>query len=276
MARGFCWLTLSLGLALQAAQPIRDESVRRQVLTAVFPSMQISTVSGRLRPSNKPKPGVLIFFPDALGGEHVYRITGPPSGETERCAAEDMASSAFKQSNIRELSFVLHRWPRRPDLLAIVQYRFVGANPGGSCWSIGRLLHLTTSGDSGWRVVEELEFDTQHHSGFERIELADLDGNGVDELLLESDWGGAAIVGSNLHIFSLQDGRFERWLHTTARVQGIEESSIQMLDIPQTKATNGKLFCFSKTDFAGPELQVYRTPRVSRPCYPRETNATPQ
>jgi hypothetical protein len=181
-----CWVfLLGLGITVHAAQPIRDETLRRQILAAVFPRMRVSTVAGKLHPSNKPRPGELIFFPDALAGEPVYRVIGPASGHTEMCASEDMVSETFK--NIRELSLVVFRWPRRLDLLAVLQYRFVGSNPAGSCWSIGRLVHLVGN-EAGWRIVEDIELDTQHHGGLERIELTDLAGDGIDELLVESDW----------------------------------------------------------------------------------------
>lgn len=270
MASG-CWvLLLGLGITLHAAQPIRDESVRRQILAAVFPSMQVSTVAGKLHPSSKPRPGELISFTDALAGEQVYRVIGSASGDKEMCASEDMGSETFK--NIRELSLVVFRWPRRPDLLAILQYRFIDASPSGSCWSIGRLVHLV-SNDAGWRIAEDIEFDTQHHSGVERIELTDLGGDGIDELLVESDWGGAGIVGSNLFVYSLENGRFEQRLKTTARVEGIDGSFTQVLDVPKTRAKNGMAFCFTKTELTGSDGQPYRKPIVSWTCYPKGTGS---
>jgi hypothetical protein len=270
MAHGRCWLLLlSVGISLHGASPIRDEGLRRQILAVVFPNMPVSAVSGDLHPSNKPKPGELIFLPDALAGERVYRVIGPPSGKTEYCAAEDMGSETFKQSEVRKLSFVAYRWPRRSDLLAVLQYKFIGANPAGSCWSIGRIVHLAASGDGRWRIVEDLQLDIQHHSGLERIELIDLSGSGTGELLVESDWGGAATAGSSLHVYSLESGRFVQWLDTTARVEGMYGSFTQLLNIPKTRAKNARSFCFRKTEYAEADYKLLPKPQVSIVCYPR-------
>jgi hypothetical protein len=240
--------------------------VRRQILAAVFPSMQVSTVAGKRHPGNKPRPGELIFFPDALAGEQVYRVIGPPSGDAESCASEDVASQ--RKSETRELSFMTYRWPQRSDYLVVLQYEFTGVGPAGACWSIGRLVHLVGN-DAGWRIVEGIEFDTQRHGGFERIEMTSLSGHGIDELLVESNWDGAGTVGSSLFVYSLENGRFEQWLKTTARVESIDGSFTQGLDVSKTRATYAMSFCFVKTDLTSPDGEPYRSPRVSRPCYPR-------
>ncbi len=271
MMRARDWLlVLTIGVPLHAAAPIRDEAVRRQILTTLFPQMQISALSGKVHPSNKPTPGELIFFPDAMAGERLYRIIGPPSSAAEECASEDVLSRI--KSYTRELSFIAFRWPRRSDVLAVLQYEFIGIGPALACPSIGRLVHLVSS-DGGWRIAERIEFDTQHHGGFERIEFTDWVGNGIDQLLAESDWGGAGTAGSSLFVYSLEDGRFEQWLKTTARVESINGSFTQVLDIPKTRAKNGMAFCFTKTELTGSDGEPYRKSIVSWTCYPKGTGA---
>ena len=267
MAQGRCWLlALSLGISLYGASPIRDEALRHQILAAVFPNMEVAD-TGKVQPAKNDAR----FSPDSMAGARIYRIIGPAVGKWEECASEDVASRV--KSDIRELSFVAYRWPRRPDLLAVLQYKFVGVGPAGACWSIGRLVHLV-GGGKRWQISEDFDLDTQHHGGLERVELADLDGEGKDELLVESDWGGAAVGGSSLHVYSLKNGRFEQWLETTAQVQGMYGALTQVLDLGATRAKRAMSICFVRTDLAGPDFQVYRTPRVSRPCYARGTERT--
>lgn len=274
MTRGCGWLlVLNIGATLHASAPIRDEALRRQILATVFPQMQVSAVFGKLHPRNKRPRGALIFFPDAMAGERLYRILGPPSGEAEECASEDVVSRT--KSNIRELSFLAYRWPGRSDVLAVLQYEFKGVSPAGACFSIGRLIHLA-NGDGSWRIVEDIVFDTQHHGGFEQIEFADFGGNGTDELLVESDWGGAGTFGSSLLVYSLENGRIEQWLKTTARVESINGSFTQVLDIPKTRAKNGAAFCFTRTELTGADGEPYRKPIVSWICYPKGTGAEPK
>ena len=231
----------------------------------------IFTISLHAASANKPKPGELIFFPDALAGEHVYRVIGPASGESERCASEDIANPDFQHSGLREVSFVAYRWPRRTDLLAVLQYDFVGASPAGACTSIGRIVHLSMR-DSRWTVVGDREVERTHHNGFERVELADLSGDGIGELLVESDWGGGGTTGSSLHIYSIESGRLEQSLETIARVLSFDGAFMQVLDIPTTQARNATVFCFRKTEYVDADGKLFRKPRVSLPCYPRGWN----
>lgn len=271
-AATFSLLLCGALLVARGAQPVKDETKRISVLSAIFPGMQITP--GDPYPQSKPRSGELIVFPDALAGQRVYRVVGTPSGEAENCASEDVATS--KRSDVRELRFLMYPWPGGTGLLAVVQYdfKFNEGGPAGSCWSVGRILHLTGR-DNSWQITSSVEISAQHHAGLQRIELADFDGDGSDELLVESDWGGAGTVGSSFQVFSLRGGHFERWLGITSKQEsGMDGSFTQVLDLKRTRAAKGMQFCFTRTDL-GAEGELFRHPRVSKPCYPRGTIAEP-
>lgn len=261
---------LLVGVTLHAAHPVTNEAERIRALSSIFPQMKITV--GDPYPIPARKPGELIVFPDALDGQKVYHVVGPASGEAELCAAGDVAT--MKRSDARELRFVIYHWPKSADILAILQYRFTGIeSPAGACWSIGRIVHLA-GGHDAWRVTENRDLDTQHHAGLERVELTDVSGDGTDDLLIESDWGGAGTAGSSLLIFSLQEGRLTQELEVVSRMEGLDESFTQPLDLGRTRKTQGKRFCFTKTDL-GSNGQLYRDRPISRPCYPRGTRSGP-
>jgi len=231
--------------------------------------MKISGDSAPVRKITRRQPGAFppIDFPDALAGEKQYSIVGEPANATEMCAAETLLDSSV--SRVRELQFKVFVLPLTHDTVAVLQYRFAGANPGGNCWSVARVVRLSQQ-QNGWRVSQDLVLEEQHHTGFEDIEISDIDGDGFDELILDMNWGGAAgLIGSSLQIYSLRDGHLEGLLHVTSRYGGEDEAFEQKLDVAATKATHGKRFCFRKIEYAEAGYKVLRNPRVRATCYPR-------
>jgi len=271
----FVYSLVGASAALSATKPITDESLRMDALHAVFPKTTISLVVGRSiddswSPAGHSKQSL---FPDALATEKVYRVAGPASGPAEECAASDVTDdSSF--SKIREVRFVVFRWPEAADstsLLAVFQYKFRGANPPLSCPSIGRLARVMNTGGK-WRESAGFDLDTTHHTSIQRIELTSLDGHHSQELLIESDWGGAGVAGTNLAVFSLSRGRFNQWLNVPSRVYSSAggHSFVQTLDLPSTRQHNAERFCFRRITFAKNGLGLSQSVET-HPCYPRFT-----
>ena len=101
------------------------------------------------------------------------------------------------------------------------------------------------------------------------IRLLDLTGDGTDELVIESNFGGAGTVESSLQVFDLSLGRLHEVLDTESRMQYMTDDwYTQTLDVNRTRERHGQRFCFLKTTLfeKGKEL---RPPRVTRPCYKR-------
>jgi hypothetical protein len=259
-----------LTVELFAAQPIVDETLRRQALASIFPGMEVQ------RTSRRPQDVSLKFsyrwplvFPDALAGEQFYRVTGPPMNEEERCAAQDMINR--KTIDSREVRFQLFPWPgsARGQILAVVQYRFDGARPSASCTAIATLLRLTPA-DKHWEAPERITLDTHRHHHLEGIQLIRLTDANDEDLVVESDSGDGGGFSSGLHVFSLSHGRFLELLNVPSRILVNLKSDqwTQTLDIPRTVAQQGDGFCFVKTVYAA-DLRSLSTPLVTKPCYPR-------
>ncbi len=261
--------------ASSATRPIKDESLRMDVLRAVFPGATISLEAGRSiddswSPAGHSKE---FLFPDALATERVYRVVGPPSGTAERCAASNVVNETLS-SKTREVRFEVFRWPGAADsssLLAVLQYKFLGADPPMSCPSIARLARITDTARK-WRESTGLDLDTTHHTSIQRIELTSLDGRHSQELLIEPDWGAAGVIGTNLVVFSLSRGRFGQWLNVPSRVYSSTggDSFVQTLDLPRTREDDAERFCFRKVTFARNGLWLSQ-PVETHPYYPRFT-----
>jgi hypothetical protein len=245
-------LFLIATLALADTAPITDEDLRMTALRAIFPGMRISLV-----------PGKRI----ALAKESVYRVVGKATNESEECASEDLRT-AGKFVDVRLLRFQMFRWPNSSGLLAVLQYNFEGANPAGPCWSVGFLARMEDIGGQ-WKVQERYSLNAHHQSMLMSVRLLDLTGDGVDELVVEPNFGGAGTWGSSLQIFDLSHSRFEEILYAVSRIsQGIDEMYTQALDVPKTIKQGGAQFCFTKTTmFEGgkPAIPI----RITKPCYKR-------
>jgi hypothetical protein len=271
LARWFSFLVFAG--AVHSAEVVADQSTHKQILSTLFPNAKIESQRGvlsRHRSSSKP-PGSQLDFPDALAEEPVYRVRGQGQDDDERCASENMGTGAF--SDVRDLRMKVWRWPGfkdRSHFLVLVHYSFVGAAPAGSCWSVARLLHLKRS-ESGFETVGLERLNLMHHSGFQLARSVDLDGDGIDELVIEVDWGGAGMVGSTLKVFDLQGGRLNLWLDLPSRLfESSEEIQqyVQVLDIQRTRRERAAQFCFKKTVFAAGDHWLPK-PEVTRPCFKR-------
>lgn len=213
-----------------------------------------------------------LLFPDALKSDRGYRVIAPLIDRAERCAASDDISGQVI-SDTRELRFQTYAWPGAKDpgdeILVVAQYVFAGANPPGACTSIARLARVVRR-DGQWRKSDDLVLETTHHTGLQRIQLVDLNGDGIDELVVESDMDGGGTLISNLVVFSLRNGRFEQWLNVPSRVEGPDSEYAQTLDITRTGLEKARTFCFTKTVFAIDDKSLEK-PRTTTPCYRRLT-----
>lgn len=259
----------------ESPQPIHDEALRLAALRAVFPGMQVSIERGRqvkhVRP-RKPKPGE-ISFPDAFADADVYLVLGEASNEAERTASENLATGGF--SNTRRVRFKLFSWPAGGGLLGVFQYDFLGASPALSCPSVGLLVNLRGNADS-WEIYNTYLLRASHHFSVQRIELLDLTGDGVQELVAESDFGGAGSVSSSLQVFDLTHGDLEELVSTNSRLEYMdEEKYTQVLDVDRTRKAHGQRFCTLKTTLFEKGMW-FKPPRVTRPCYKRGDGVDPE
>ena len=254
----------------ETRQPISDEALRTLALRATFAAMDVSIDPGKKIDDSsleKPKPGEIVSQ-DALAGEPVYRVVGKATNKAEKWASEDIITGQF--SNTRQVRFKLFGWPNgsADEFLAVLQYDFAGANPAMSCPSIGLLVHLVRNA-ANWELRDEYLLETVHHHSIQGIRMLDLTGDGVDELVVESDFGGAGVGGTSVQVFDLNNGHFQELLNTDSALEDSDQEGFtQTLDIGATVRSRGQRFCFSKTTLFE-KGRWFKSPQVSHPCYKR-------
>jgi hypothetical protein len=266
-----------------ATEPVADEALRLAALRAIFPGAQISLEQGKkidqgmkLDLGAPEKLGHReIQFPDAMAGEYFYQVIGKPMNRMESGVSEDIVNVEHV-SNARQVRFKVFPWPveNAAGLLAVLQYDFPDAKPPQACPSIGLLVHLVRA-KANWQVHDEFLLETVHHHSMQRVEMVDLIGDGVDELVVESAWGGAGTSLSSLQVFDLSHGRLEEVLSTESRAVPMNDDIYtQALDMERTRQTHGHQFCVTMTAlFANGKW--FKQPRVSHPCYERGFGVDP-
>jgi len=239
------WLLLLVGCwsATADTPPIADASLRVAALRAVFPGMRIS------RPSTAS----------------TYRVKGPVTNDAEKCASGDVPS--LRVSDLRDVESTLFGWPnaKGSGLIAVLQYKFAGVSPPEACFSIAMLAHVSRT-RSAWRVSEHVLFETTHHYTAPSARMLDLTGDGVDDLAVDSDWGGLGASDVTEDIFDLHRGSFEQVLEVFSRYEGYDARYTQKLDIARTRQTHATQFCFVRTQTAE-NGQTLPAPKTSTPCY---------
>lgn len=262
-------LPLVVATSTFAAGPITDEALRLKVLSAIFPEMEIERIDRRIDSTIRLDIRPPLAFPDALALAPAYRVTGPPQDDRERCAARDLAGRTT--SSARELRFQLFPWPGafRGELLAVLQYRFTGAQTAGGCPSLAGLFRMAPSGGK-WKIVDSFPFETSRHNHLEGLQFLRLTGDDDEELVVESDSGDGARFVSDLHILLLAHGRFQELLNVPSRlhINGKGDQWSQTLDAARTLTQSGQQFCFDKTVWAA-DHRRFLVPEVTHPCYPR-------
>jgi hypothetical protein len=252
-------------IAVAETSPVSDEALRLNVLHAIFPGMPISVVPGaRIDDSwpEQPKRSELDS-PDALAKENVYRVIGKAANEAEKEASDQLITR--KPSSARAVRFQVFHWPNSPGLLAVLQYKFEDAVPSMAFASIGLLVQLANV-NGNWEVRDRYLLETRHHFTLQTIRVLDLNGDGIDDLVIESDFGGAETWGTNLLIFNL-GAKIERSFETTSQISyKTDDRFTQVLDIPKTIEQAGKLVCFTKTTMFENGM-LFNPARISNPCY---------
>jgi hypothetical protein len=95
--------------------------------------------------------------------------------------------------------------------------------------------------------------------------LVDLDGDGVDEILVEADRTGVVYAGESTHIFTTYGSQLVQLAEVeTLRLEPIHLKEIWLareIDVDKTRQAGGKMLYF-KTTVYGTETARYRTPRI--------------
>jgi hypothetical protein len=268
-------LPLLLAARAFAAAPLTDETLRLNVLSAIFPGMEIEPLARRIDSTIRLDLRPPLTFPDALAMSAAYSITGPALDDRERCASRDLVKRTAATQ--RELRFRVYPWPgaSRGELLAVLQYRFIGAQPDAACPSLAELLRIAPAGKS-WKIADRFPLETSRHNHLEGLQFLRLTGEPDEELVVESDAGDNARFVSDLHVLLLSHGRFQELLNVPSRLhinlKGDQWS--QTLDAARTLEHSGEQFCFEKTVWAA-DHRRFAVPEVTRPCYARGTGVRP-
>jgi hypothetical protein len=97
--------------------------------------------------------------------------------------------------------------------------------------------------------------------------MVDLNGDGVDELVVESDFGGAGTWGTRFLVFEPRHNKFEEIFSGTSRISyEIDDIYKEVLDVPKTLRQRGERFCFTKTTMVEATETFYPL-RITKPCY---------
>jgi hypothetical protein len=250
-------------LAMADTVPIADENLRASALRAIFPGMQISLIPDKRIDDSWPENPRRnqLDSPDALAKENVYRVIGQPTNEAEKQASAQLITG--KPSSTRLIRFQIFHWPNSADLLAVLQYKFEDAIPSSACPSIGLLVKLQNVA-GGWQIRDRHLLETTYHFTLQTIRMLNLTGDG-DELVIESDFGGAETWGTNFLVFNLGE-KIERIFETTSQISRMTDDMFsQVLDIPETIQRQGKQFCFTKTTMIERGI-AFKPVRISKPC----------
>ncbi len=240
--KAFVWMLLAHTLTATAAELVRDESVRLEALSAIFPGMTIA------KTPHKKDPAFL--------GEPVYFVDGDAATANERCAADDLLSR--KQSTRRELQFRLYSLSGN-RFINIAQYKFENANPAAACWSIARMSLLEKT-QRRVMILSEFEPNTQHHSAITSVRFHG------PQLFLKSDDGGAGIARNCLYVVEIHGTKLSPIVVVATQVDG-ESMWKQTLDWGPTSVQKYR-YCFNMVERAEDGV-MFPKPKISHPCYSR-------
>jgi hypothetical protein len=257
-------LLLFASIAWADTAPIPDEALRLAALRAVFPGMQISLLDGKRIDDSfpeRPKPDELDGK-DALTKENVYRVIGKATNEAEKQASEHLLNHTY--SNTRLVRFQIFRWPASTGLLAVLQYNFEDAIPSMAVASLGLLVQLANV-DGNLEARDRYLLETNYHFSLKTVRMLNLSGDD-DQLVVESDFGGAETWGTNFVAFRL-GAKLERIFETTSQVSyQTSDRFTQEFDVLETAERDAKEFCFTKTTMFEDGV-AYTPARVSKVCY---------
>ncbi len=257
-------LFLFAAIAWADTAPIPDESLRLTALRTIFPGMQISLIEGKRIDDSWPEQpkAAELDGQDALAKENVYRVVGKAMNEAEKQASAHLLNSTY--STTRLIRFQVFRWPAGSGLLAVLQYNFEGAIPAMAYSSLGLLVKLANE-NGNWEVRDRYLLETNYHFALKTVRMLNLSGEN-DQLVVESDFGGADTWGTNFLAFDL-GVKLERIFETTSQISyQTSDRFTQEFDVPETVQRDGKEFCFTKTTMFEEGI-LFSPARISKVCY---------
>lgn len=257
-------LFLFAAIAWADTAPIPDESLRLTALRAIFPEMQISLIDGKRIDDSWPEQpkAAELDGQDALAKENVYRVVGKATNEAEKQASAHLLNGTY--STTRLIRFQVFRWPTSSGLLAVLQYNFEGAIPSMAYASLGLVIQLANE-NGNWEVRDRYLLETNYHFALKTVRMLNLSGEN-DQLVVESDFGGADTWGTNFLVFDL-GAKLERIFETTSQISyQTSDRFTQEFDVPETVQRDGKEFCFTKTTMFEDGI-LFNPARISKVCY---------
>ena len=97
--------------------------------------------------------------------------------------------------------------------------------------------------------------------------MVDVTGDGVEDLVVESDFGGGGALVSSLMVFDLSGRSLRQILGIDSRVEDNSDTDAQVLDVERSVEKGGRAVCFEVTVWRKEGKELAR-PRVSYECYP--------
>ena len=243
-------MALATPMPAHGIQELTGEPVHLRVLQAAFPSARVSrSTAAPFDMSIKPDCCKEFPLDDTLKNERPYEVVAPAS-KFEEDPASDVAEPEKGLSNRRVVRLKVYEVHRQNGgasfLVSILNYGFLGAHPPNCCQSIGLVLLLPVSGD---RVLDR--FDEMPHAFrmFTSIRFLDVDGSGMEKLLISTDYSSPGEVGITFRVLDV----FRERIHLLLDIplaSSWPQKYVLTLNESETIAAYGKHFHFAKKTYA--------------------------
>ena len=211
---------------------------------------------------------------DALQGEPEFEVMGRPDAREESFLAIEDPQYARR---VRRRSFEITATPGSHRFAVLAQYRFEGRNHA-ICWEWFSRLFLVDQIGGAWREGDSDESLTYRGKTVRRFAVADVDGDGFEEAIVEGEFSGAPGNPSNwftLFIFDLRARRPKTLLEIP--VLGMLWSHIRFerkFDKAATREAHGLKYCFTTSSY-GNEVEEWTQPKIKRQCFDRGFTGDP-
>jgi hypothetical protein len=271
-ARRVAWfvalLALLGGIAAQGARLLTDPALKIQLIHAAFPNAIVNA----LPPSTSWDPirwRNEKTVTDALAGEPEYELIQVPND----------ANGFFPLSRLRFRAFELDSASGHRRFAALAHQHILPSPrtdiaPAICCeWTAQLFLLVDERGT--WRVTQTKDSLIYRGNTIRRFEVADIDGDGFEEAIVEaerSSGAGADGVGSWFEMYVIALTGPEPKALLDLPVLGMANSKIKFtaeLDRDETRKYRGAKYCFNATVFEDPR------PRKMSACFDRATRVKP-
>jgi serine/threonine protein kinase len=228
-----------------------DEEFRVTLLRAAFPNAQIRRSTEPLLDWS-PYPELPGNIRDALAGEGEYLVVGNPD-QDESGYAQDVADG--KRSTTRRLRW--REFPFRSDqgqpvqYIGLAHYRFPDVNPAWCCRYFVRMFLFSRSA-TGWEEVHTGSSLIDRGRAVAGLDLVDLDGDGIPEVLFAGEGSQAGDDFIALQVYHTGQKGFEEWLEAGGVpisfnfYDGNRTLFVRNLDIAATKAAGARILFFDE------------------------------